>query len=787
MKKSKLALLLFYGLLVCNSYGQQKKVEDEYAAYFTLPREALYVHLNKTTYFKGEEIWLKSYAYDQKNQLTSKATTNIQVGVYDASGNKVKNALFRAENGVAKGNILIDSTYTAGTYFIKAETNWMQNFEEDNAFVQKIEILTENPTKKKQLTKEEKYDFQFLPEGGNLVANTQNTVGFKVINHQGKGVLAKGVIYNAHQQKITSFESSDKGLGKFLFHPKSNQTYTAVITFESGKEITQPLPKAANKGIALTVTNPLQEHFILNFNTNATTLNDFSSKKYKILIHQNGKQKSIELSFEDAPKKVIRVLKKDLFQGINTITVFTADNTPIIERLIFNDYFLKKSSIEVSKVAIENDSIVFAMNESQLQDNINLSVSVLPEATVSYAPKHNIVSYFYLKPHIKGDIENPQYYFTNMNRKKKYELDILLLTQGWSRYDWKDIFEKKPNSFHRFENGITISGKVNRPAKDVNRLFFYATKNHAAQFIDLNENQEFTLTNLFLEEGEEVQLSYINDKGIFKKPSVYLRFKVSNGKDNITDKSQLETTSTIANAATFTVPENFFYDNSEQLDKVVIKATREREERDPVLVNAKVTRITKEIYERYYNVTDFIQNNGFDVFDQMGDVVVTSRRPFYNDLEPGMPVSPLLFYDDVRMSDFSILSGLSTANVEKIVIDKSGLGIGSIGGSAGVIKIYSRRTPLFTKKASEQLYTSAKVPLTFTSSKKYYIPKYTSYQNNTFQQYGAISWIPEINLQQSQAKNFKIFDTNTKNITLFIEGISESGQLISERKTIQIR
>ncbi|MEM6718523.1 MAG: hypothetical protein AAF611_04320 [Bacteroidota bacterium] len=782
MKKNYLFLLLFIlGSSLSCSYAQQKKVEDEYAAYFTLPREALYVHLNKTIYFQGEEIWLKGYAFDQKNQLTSKATTNIHVGVYDAEGKQVQKALFRAEDGVAKGNILIDSTYTAGTYYVKAETNWMKNFKEDNAYIQKIQILTDQSKAKDAVSEEERYDFQFLPEGGNLVVATQNTIGFKVINQQGKGVIANGIVYDADGNEITSFKGNDKGLGKFLFYPKTDQAYTAKITLETGEEITQVLPKAEDSGIALTLKDPFQDKIFLNFNTNQATLERFPTRKYKVLIHQNGKQKTIEFSFDGATEKIVSVLKKDLFKGVNTITVFTEDNTPILERLFFNDHFIKTSKINIAKVQTLSDSIVLSISESELQENSNVSISVLPELTKAYEPQHNIASHFYLKPHLKGSVEDPQYYFRKMTRKTKYELDILLLTQGWSRYEWKNIFEEKPNGSNRFENGITIQGTVNRPAKNVDRLFLYATKNHSAQFIDLDKDQKFTISNLFLEQGEEVRFSYMDNKGRFKKPSIYLRFKVNDGKDQISSEIRNEKTPILRNASTFQVPENFFYEEAQQLDQVVIKAKKKKEiyTKEPILMNAKVTKVTKQIYERYFNVTDFIQDNGYDVFENLGQVSITTRR---------RPIaSPLVFYDGAQLTNLTILYGLSTANVEKIVIDKTGQGQGMNAGFGGVIKIYSRQTPLFEKGPGEKMYTSAKAPEAFTPTKEYYAPKYASYFNSTFEKYGVISWIPELKLQNSEAVNFNIYDTRTKNIILFIEGISESGELISERRIIQVR
>ena len=81
MIKNYIFLFLFL-LPSLSLFGQKdQKAEDTYATYFNLPRETLYLHLNKTTYLSGEEIWFKGYAYDQKNQLTSKATTNFNVGI----------------------------------------------------------------------------------------------------------------------------------------------------------------------------------------------------------------------------------------------------------------------------------------------------------------------------------------------------------------------------------------------------------------------------------------------------------------------------------------------------------------------------------------------------------------------------------------------------------------------------------------------------------------------------------------------------------------------------------
>ncbi|MEM6685121.1 MAG: hypothetical protein AAF617_04935 [Bacteroidota bacterium] len=761
-------------------FSQQKSVEEEYTAYFNLPREALHVHLNKTTFFKGEEIWFKGYAYDQKNQLASKATTNINVGIYDAAGNQVKKALFAAENGVTYGNFAIDSTFTAGTYYVKAETNWMKNFTESNAFIQKIKIITTENLNKDIATTKASFDFQFLPEGGHVVANTVNNIGFKVIDNTGKGISASGILYDADEKQVASFESNTLGMGKFLFHPKKDSQYTAKITLENGATITKEFPKTTAQGISLVLQSLSENDIILDFNTNTTTLQNNLNADYKILIHQNGKLKTIPLQF-DGPKKVIRIQKKELFKGINTVTIFDQNKNPILERLFFNDHGIKFTDIYIKKLDTVKDSILLSVNSNNLTKNANLSISVLPEVTESYKPQHTIISNFYLKPHVKGMVENPQYYFENMNRKKKYELDILLLTQGWSRYEWKNIFESKPANTYRFENGIAVSGRVNRPASGVKQLFLHATKNHNSKFIDLDKDQKFEISGVFLEADEELKFSYVSSKGAMKKPGMYLRFLTKNKEDKISEIYLDTTKITKTETADFTVPEDFFYEDAEALETVRLSAEKERRKKYSIfhLLNPTIEEITIDQYKSYDNVVNYLNNRGFFAEQTSeGEVIIKSIIA-----RSGPPV---VFLNNSRLLNFNALYNLSLANVERIVIDRYSVAP-SIRQTSGVIKIDTRKVSLFNELKTATPYISAAAPTPFAVRKEYYAPNYSSYLNPIFQKYGAISWLPTVELNAETNTTFKIYDTYTKNVTVFIEGIAENGDLISERKTITVR
>ena len=81
----------------------------------------------------------------------------------------------------------VDSSFSSGTYNIKAYTNWMLNFNEKNYYSESIQIIDlENNVKKSTALDEEDIDAQFLPESGHLLHNVTNVVGVMVCLSKGR-------------------------------------------------------------------------------------------------------------------------------------------------------------------------------------------------------------------------------------------------------------------------------------------------------------------------------------------------------------------------------------------------------------------------------------------------------------------------------------------------------------------------------------------------------------------------------------------------------------------------
>ncbi|AXG68261.1 hypothetical protein KORDIASMS9_00454 [Kordia sp. SMS9] len=766
-------------------------IRENYQKHFKhSEQEAVYIHLNKTSYLVGEEIWFKGYIFSQRDEKSSQKSTNLYVGLYDANGIQISKKLVHIQNGVAAGNLELDKELSSGRYYIKAATQYMIDTKSKNVFIEEITLYGTKAAAETQKDKTKNYDIQFLPEGGHLVNNIENTIAYKAINQEGKGVFARGTIYDENNQKVTTFESNTYGIGTFQFTPKNNSSYTVDTTFEEEKTTKQTLPNAKNTGINIQVNNMETDSVKVALGTNKETLRAIVSKEYTLLIHKDGKARSMPFSFKDTEEVVLTIARKGLFNGVNTITLFDG-KIPVLERLFFNRKTPKNLSVVVKKGDTEKEYSNFSLYLIKRRKGIleaNVSISVLPETTEAYNPAHNIYSSFYLKPYVRGEIENPKYYFPNTTKTKRKALDDLLISQGWSAYDWTAIFQEARKN-QEIERGITINGTVNFPVKRVKGVFLHDSKKHPARFIPIDKDRKFVIKDLFPQAEEELRFSVVDFNKKFLEPKLYLTYSASAEKDQISENARIDRSFLNKNEI-FTLPNGFFPKDAEALDAVLLKGENNKEEEnvDPMMVNAKVTKIGVKEYLQYPQVKNIIENSGYDVSDDPFDMqnlrIYTRKRLTLETGDPPGHISPLIFLDEAPLSDFNILRNFSTANVDRVVINKTGQGYG-VRGVGGVIKIYTRKTPLTPtakgRRASYVLYTP---PIGFSAAKQYYEPKYRSYTSDTYQKFAAIDWKPNITIPRRGPFNFIVKHKEVKAITMFIEGISKDGSLISEKRII---
>lgn len=763
-------------------------ISERYQTHFkSSEEETVFIHLNKTTYLAGEEIWFKGYIFNKRNEETSVVSTNLYVGLYDEDGKQVTKELFRIRNGNTNGNLKLEKSIGSGIYYIKAVTQQMLNEQSTEVFIEKITVYGNDiPVQKIADSNTKKYDIQFLPEGGHIVKGVENTIAFKAIDQEGKGIYVNGIIYDVNDNEVTTFESNTLGIGIFKLFPKNTIQYKAKTTFKEDKTSKQLLPQVVTTGIAIQVDNSAKDTLKISLNTNSETLRSIVSKKYTLLIHKDGWVRSMPFSFKKTEKADLLIARNRLFNGVNTITLFDG-KIPILERMFFNRKVVKKLSIMLKKTETEDDfskfSLYLVKNKPGVRE-ANVSISILPETNESYNPANNIFSSFYLKPYVRGDIENPKYYFPNNTKKRRKALDALLITQGWSKYDWTAIFQeqaKQPIA----SRGITIKGTVNSPTKGIKGMFLYDTKDQDARYIPIDDEQKFMLYDLYPEVGEKLRFSYISNKQEFLQPKLYLLYNVKSEKDVLPENADIDRIFNGENNI-FRLPDNFFPPDAEALNTVVLNGSNKKKgKKDPMMVNGKETKVTEEEYLRYGKVSTFIQNNGFDVIENplfLGRLNIVTRRQ----LTLNGNVSPLIFIDNIPLTNFDRLANFSMADVERIIIDKTGLGYG-MRATGGVIKIFSRKTPLTVIESTPRSSFAYSIPpIGFSVTKQYYTPKYQSFSSDVYKRYGAVDWRPNINIPRRGSYDFIVKHKDLEAISFYIEGISKDGSLISEKRTITL-
>ncbi|QBA63158.1 hypothetical protein [Muriicola soli] len=408
--------------------------------YSELPREVVFVHLNKSVYIKGEGIGFKAYVLEKGSKKRSLETKNLYCVIQDSLGRDVKKQLIRIENGVGSGLIRLDSTFTTGSYRFKAYTNWMRNFSEPNYFEQNLTII--DPDKTEEIVAEEKelqIDAQFLPESGHALVGVNAIYGVVIKDEKGFGFpFLEGKVEDTAGKVVAIFKLNSFGIGRFALIPKQGTNYFATFRINN-QDFKIPVDYIEKQGVSCTVQD-LRDKLGLIINAR---LNEERQKNQRFLlsIHNGDSIKAVDISFAEQ-QQVIKVFpKKDLYPGINVFTLFNQAGTPVFERLYFNHEGIVTHEITRPEHSFDNDSIQVSFSVKGIDPKYwnSLSVSVLPEKTEAYKGHHNLPSYTLLTPYLRGPVENAAYYFTDQTPRKAYELDNLLLTQGWSSYQWNTI------------------------------------------------------------------------------------------------------------------------------------------------------------------------------------------------------------------------------------------------------------------------------------------------------------------------------------------------------------
>ena len=451
------------------------------------PQEKVYLHFDKPYYMAGETMWFKGYLFDGTTHKIDSVSRVTYVDLIDETNVTIIASRVLNCDGSTNGDIALPDSLPEGVYQIRAYTNYMRNYSEEFFFHQDFKIyqgaiknrLTDSNAKKML----EAVDVQFFPEGGNSVIGLDSRIGFKALNILGKGVDIEGFVLDNAKDTVVAFHTEHLGMGIFNYTPESQKTYTAYVKEEEGKYRPYSLPYAHEQGFTMAVDNLSSKEKVKVFIANNSPKPADKSTEIIVVAHQRGQvifmakgnetQKSFGLSI---PKNKIPD------DGIVQITLMNVKGEPLCERLIFNNQDkqinLKIVPDKVNYKIREKVTLnLEATNAEGKPVEGSFSVAVTDASQVIAEPyQENLLSYLLLSSDVsnlsgtdyysalRGNIEQPAYYFDKENANANRHLDILMMTQGWRRFIWRDLMaDKDPKMNNLLETGLEITGKALKP------------------------------------------------------------------------------------------------------------------------------------------------------------------------------------------------------------------------------------------------------------------------------------------------------------------------------------
>ena len=771
---------LFTILLGSAQENPLNQVLEEFEAYSELPREMAYVHLNKSVFLNGEPIGYKAYILDKENLKPSTETTNLYLVIKDRSGKTIKSDLIRVESGTASGAIQLDSLFASGEYTLKAYTNWMLNFQESNHFEQSILVIDpkSEASEGKSLVqgKSSQIHTHVLPEGGHAPVGIETNFGVIIKDAQGYGIGGiQGSVLNQANEVLTTFKVNAFGLGRFGLSPAANTQYRVEYQYD-GNKYTTPLTNIQPLGTGIKL-QALNDQVLIRLSSTRR-----QRSEYSLSIHNGSSIKAIPVPFNNEKETLVALKKEDLYPGLNIMTVFDQKGKPILERLFFNDFGWEKTEASYSiDQTQEKDSVQLKLTLPQFdpQQLSSLSIAVLPETSIASNSHHSLTTFAHLAPHLKTPIQNAQYYFNNPSAKKWFELDLVMMTQGWSAYDWNTIQRKKPEYRFDFEKGISVNLTENTSKGQEYFVYPMAYNNSAFTSADASKGK-LTLDYLYPIQDEKLSLSVVKEKGGLAKPGVYAQFKPSaipevalTRKETLPDRWQRDADETDLPTLDLSA-----INDIRQLDEVVVMQNKVQKRRENIKnrTAGNVDFFDDDDPRRNQLLSIYLSGRGYIVNETPdGNFSIRDRTPN----TPNNPV-PAILLDDVLLSNYQILWRFRMDIVDYIEINKSGLG-GGLRFGGGVIKIYTDPTKSFNfKSTGESVKTSYDIPLTFTTPDQYFAPRFESYNSASFLRYGTLHWEPNVSLNEKGEAVLRFPKSRVPEVTIDLQGMY-NGKLFSQR------
>jgi len=308
-------------------------------------------------------------------------------------------------------------------------------------------------------------DLQFFPEGGQLVNGQVSKVGFKATAVDGKGVEVEGEIVDQDRKVLSHFKSNSLGMGTVVLMADQSKQYFARVSKQVDRVETSllyPFPEVEDKGAVISIRKESGQ-IQMRVGSSGLQINEviveIGSRGINYLV--------VKRKLDEFGQFYLTVPEDELPDGIISFVLKDGDGRPIAQRLYFNEVLNRRLDIKVAtdkKIYSQRDK---SRLKSRVEDGdgnpveASVSMMVINKAEMGEIQegRHNILTYLLMGSELNGNIEKPAQYFDTNNPNRFAEMDALMLTQGWSRYNYVPMELSTPVKFMP-EQKIGLSGTI---------------------------------------------------------------------------------------------------------------------------------------------------------------------------------------------------------------------------------------------------------------------------------------------------------------------------------------
>ena len=467
----------------------------------SIPQEQVFVHMDNTCYFLGDTIYYKAYVRRSDTGTPSRVSGVLYAELLNQDGYLVRRQQLELQNGQAHGSFVLQDTLYGGYYELRAYTRWQLNwgitehahnrvseqwffnkrvareyYRDYEKLYSRVFPVFDKPKEPgdffhemtlRPLRRQSKVDetspkprLHLFPEGGNLAAGVPNRVAFEATSNEGLHLEGKITVTEGSNNVVAEADIEQRGRGSFVFTPQSGKSYSVTYTGKKGT-VKESLPSPEKDGCAVQVKRENGQTQV-----QIATAGAAASEPLGMTVMHDG----VLLDFQTIPTGSSATLTLDeakLKTGVCQVTIFNNVGRVYADRL----FFCRKSDFAPSTLRFTGLShqptepfapVSLAVEGGKPSATVSVSVCDATHSEYLY-DNGNILTEMLLASQIRGFVENPGYFFEKDDEEHNRALDLLLMIQGWRRYDWHTMTE--PGAFvlsHKPEQTPLLVGEVNK-------------------------------------------------------------------------------------------------------------------------------------------------------------------------------------------------------------------------------------------------------------------------------------------------------------------------------------